>query len=77
LTVLTTAYNKPFVGDTAKNLIEYFKTTEDELKANEKVAYAKAVTVVQSSGTGKSRMLTEVCSGSILVSSVIKVILGW
>jgi hypothetical protein len=77
LTVFTAAYNKPFVGDTAVSLVEYLKTAEKEIKAQERVVYAKAFSVVQSSGTGKSRMLTEVCSGFVVVCNVIKCVLGW
>ncbi|KAF8501239.1 hypothetical protein BU17DRAFT_72018 [Hysterangium stoloniferum] len=33
--------------------------TDDEVRTNKEIIYAKAIPVVQSSGTGKSRMLTE------------------
>jgi ABC-type lipoprotein export system ATPase subunit len=33
---------------------------DEEVQRNEKILYAKMVSVVQSSGTGKSRLLTEV-----------------
>ncbi|KAF8525579.1 hypothetical protein BU17DRAFT_74439 [Hysterangium stoloniferum] len=46
---LTTAYKTLFVGDTAINFV----------RTNTKEIYAKATPVVQSSGTEKSRMLTE------------------
>ncbi|KAF8515975.1 hypothetical protein BU17DRAFT_76734 [Hysterangium stoloniferum] len=46
---LTTAYKTPF----------YLERTDDEVRTSMKDIYAKAIAVVQSSGTGKSRMLTE------------------
>ena len=76
LTALTKAYNKPFVGDTAKDLVRYLTFTDLEIITHKNVAYAKAFSVVQSSGTGKSRMLTEVCSGLVLVYYVINFLLG-
>ena len=40
---------------------------ESEIKGKAKVLYAKGLPVVQSSGTGKSRVLTEVCLDFVLV----------
>ena len=62
---LETFYNTPFLGDTAKNLVDYLGFLEREIATHRMVPYAKAFSVVQSSGTGKSRMLTEVCSGFV------------
>ncbi|KAF8525518.1 hypothetical protein BU17DRAFT_62670 [Hysterangium stoloniferum] len=52
-------YITPFIGDTATNFIEYLKRTDDEVRTNKEIIYTKAIPVVQSSGTGKLRMLTE------------------
>jgi len=65
LTGLATFYTTPFVGDTARDLVEYLEFSEGEISTNRKVPYAKAFSVIQSSGTGKSRMLTEVCFGFV------------
>jgi hypothetical protein len=54
-TGLQKAYNAPFMGSAASDLIGYLRGVETEM------LYAKAISIVQSSGTGKSRMLTEVC----------------
>jgi hypothetical protein len=58
LAELTKAYAKPFIGVSAQNFLEYLKNGEKTTGG--RALYAKAVSVVQSSGTGKSRMLTEV-----------------
>ncbi|KAK2465752.1 hypothetical protein APHAL10511_002296 [Amanita phalloides] len=56
---LASAYNKPFVGSHAKQFVEYLKSTDAAIMSANKVVYTKAFAIVQSSGTGKSRMLTE------------------
>ena len=57
--VLRDAYNKPFRGKVADDFVNYLDKTNGAM--NHQYIYAKAVAIVQSSGTGKSRMLTEVC----------------
>jgi hypothetical protein len=60
---LGSAYTQDFIGDSATDFIERLERADVEEEGNqEKPLYAKAISVVQSSGTGKSRMLTEVCS---------------
>ncbi|KIL57071.1 hypothetical protein M378DRAFT_16508 [Amanita muscaria Koide BX008] len=56
---LSKAYNTPFVGDSARNFIDYLQRTDKEVQLDQIHLYSKSVAVVQSSGTGKSRMLTE------------------
>ena len=58
-TGLAEAYEQPFIGDAADAFIAHLTRLKDVER--EKVFYAKVVAVVQSSGTGKSRMLSEVC----------------
>ncbi|KAF8343351.1 hypothetical protein F5887DRAFT_1212483 [Amanita rubescens] len=55
------AYAQHFVGDSATKFIKHLEQADIEQETNkEKPLYAKAISVVQGSGTGKSRMLTEV-----------------
>ena len=54
---LTKAYATPYVGTAASDFIKYIRDREAE---QDPQLYAKAIPVVQSSGTGKSRMLSEV-----------------
>lgn len=55
------AYAQDFIGDSATDFIECLEQADVEQEGNEKKPlYAKAISVVQSSGTGKSRLLTEV-----------------
>jgi hypothetical protein len=56
------AYNTPFVGSAATDFIDFLGKSDDKVRAGNTRIYAKAVSIVQSSGTGKSRTLTEVCS---------------
>ena len=64
-TVLADAYEQPFIGDAPDVFIKHL-TRLEESRATE-VFYAKVVNVIQSSGTGKSRMLSEV--GQVFVLS--------
>ena len=56
-------FKQEFIGDFATEFINHIKQADliDE-KLEDIPLYAKAISVVQSSGTGKSRMLTEVCT---------------
>jgi len=74
---LTKAYGASFIGDTAVDFVKYLERIDDEERTNTKQIYAKVIPVVQSSGTGKSRMLTEVCSVSLLACHATKFLLGW
>ena len=74
---LTKAYGASFIGDTAVYFVKYLERIDNEERTNKKQLYAKAVPVVQSSGTGKSRMLTEVCSVFLLSCQATKFLLGW
>ena len=62
LKVLGNAYTQDFVGDSTTKFIKHLEQADGKEDRNELNLYAKAISVVQSSGTGKSRMLTEVCS---------------
>jgi hypothetical protein len=59
-TGLSEAYATPYIGNTAQDFIDYLCQRDEEVLKGELILYAKVVSVVQSSGTGKSRMLTEV-----------------
>ena len=51
------------MGDFATKFIKHLEQADIGQKTNEQPPlYAKVISVVQSSGTGKSRMLTEVCT---------------
>jgi len=71
-------YKTPFFGNTATDLVDYLKNLEVEIQMRHVIPYAKAFPVVQASGTGKSRMLNEVCSAFVLVHVLCyKFVLGW
>jgi hypothetical protein len=71
-------YKTPFVGNAATDLVDYLKFLEVEIQMRRVIPYAKAFPVVQASGTGKSRMLTEVCSAFVLVYVLCyKFVLDW
>jgi len=61
-TGLAEAYKTKFIGNAAINFVKFIKIFEDGLIFPRYELYGKVIPVVQSSGTGKSRMLTEVCS---------------
>ncbi|KAF8327857.1 hypothetical protein F5887DRAFT_924568 [Amanita rubescens] len=55
------AYTQQFIGDFATKFIKHIERADlADQTMEERPLYAKAISVVQSSGTGKSRMLTEV-----------------
>ena len=56
--VLYHAYTRPFRGQNATQLLAYLLATDASVRAGQ-VVYTKSISIVQSSGTGKSRMLTE------------------
>ncbi len=66
------AYEYPFHGDAANRFIDYILGARDTVEKsyrkpansdqNQVELYAQTVSIVQSSGTGKSRMMTEVCA---------------
>jgi hypothetical protein len=58
--VLGNAYTQYFIGEYATKFINHLEQADGKVDRNELNLYAKAISVVQSSGTGKSRMLTEV-----------------
>jgi hypothetical protein len=59
-TELDEAYNKPFIGSAAIDFVKFLPDIDDGIQGNTIKAYAKVISVLQSSGTGKSRMLIEV-----------------
>ena len=67
------AYNTPFVGDIATNFVTYLRQMDGEVQVNMRQLYARAIAVVQSPGTGKSHMLTEVGLGFFAVTLCLKV----
>jgi hypothetical protein len=58
-----------FLGNSAINFITHLEILDRDFQATKRgqggkqtiLIYAKALSVIQSSGTGKSRLLTEVC----------------
>ncbi|KAF8343349.1 hypothetical protein F5887DRAFT_886857, partial [Amanita rubescens] len=55
------AYTQQFIGDSATEFIKHLEHADiNDEGSNGRPLYAKVIFVVQSSGTGKSRMLTEV-----------------
>jgi hypothetical protein len=57
--VLHQAYTQQFRGQNATQFLDYLLETDASVRGGQ-VIYVKSVSIVQSSGTGKSRMLTEV-----------------
>jgi hypothetical protein len=58
--VLQEAYNTPFRGNVAEDFLKFLSKQDEGIRDGEINAYAKALSVVQSSATGKSRLLTQV-----------------
>ncbi|KAF8490115.1 hypothetical protein JB92DRAFT_2835927 [Gautieria morchelliformis] len=58
-TEIIIAYQMPFIGDAARQFLVELQSSEEEAILRTSNLYAKRISVVQSSGTGKSRMLTE------------------
>src|SRR5258708_6307006 len=52
------AYTQPFRGENASQFLKYLVETDARVRSGD-VIYAKTISIVQSSGSGKSRMLTE------------------
>jgi hypothetical protein len=62
---LDAAYRTPFLGNTAADFVNSLRKTDEEIHLGKLPIYARAISVLQSSGMGKSRLLTEVCLYSI------------
>jgi hypothetical protein len=75
--VLDVAHTTPFVGTAATDFLEFLHRTDEDIQGDKFVAYAKTISVLQSSGMGKSRMLTEVRPFSIDSYHLTKSLLGW
>jgi len=78
---LAEAYRSPFVGNAPCNFIEHLEQIDKEAEDHLTVTplYAKVISVVQSSGTRKSRMLTEVGahispSPFVFVAQIVRVV---
>ena len=76
-TELEAAYNKPFMGDAATVFVDCLQRKEDDIQYNHIEVHAKAICVIQSSGTGKSRMLTEVSLCPTARHHMTMFLLGW
>lgn len=61
LAELVEAYKTPYLGDASRCFCQELLTADENARLRDSPLYAKVMPVVQSSGTGKSRMLTEVC----------------
>ena len=57
---LDAAYSTPFLGNTAAEFVDSLLKTGDDIRHDSLPIYARAISILQSSGTGKSRLLTEV-----------------
>ncbi|KAF8329745.1 uncharacterized protein EI90DRAFT_2923766, partial [Cantharellus anzutake] len=58
---LAGAYRSPFIGDAHSTFIQYLQEIDKRARmGGGQPTYGKSISVIQSSGTGKSRMLTEV-----------------
>jgi hypothetical protein len=65
------AYQTPFLGKAAQRFLEELGSAETKAREPTSTLYAKGISVVQSSGTGKSRMLTEVSVfGPVILDSL-------
>ena len=62
---LDAAYSIPFVGNTATDFVDSLHKTNNDIRHDKLPIYARAISILQSSGMGKSRLLTEVCLYSI------------
>jgi hypothetical protein len=71
------AYNTPFVGNAAIDFVTFLHDIDNDILHGKFPAYAKAISVLQSSGTGKSRMLTEVRPYSVGRHHLTESLLGW
>ena len=56
------SFIRPYVGNAVDGFYEYLKTNNQKFSGSalERPYYAKFCSIVQSSGTGKSRLMTEV-----------------
>lgn len=61
---LDATYSTLFLGNTATNFVDSLKIGND-IHYNNLVIYARAISVLQSSGMGKSHLLTDVSLYSI------------
>ena len=71
------AYSKPFVGNGATDFVKFLHDVDNDIQSNKFLAYTKTISVLQSSGMGKSRMLTEVLPYSIGRKYLTESLLGW
>ncbi|KAG1762739.1 hypothetical protein EV702DRAFT_1206236 [Suillus placidus] len=60
---------RPYIGKAVDGFYEYLKTNNMKFKGNglERPYYAKFCSIVQSSGTGKSRLMTELRNKGVIV----------
>ena len=75
--MLDVAYNTPFIGNAATDFVNFLLRTDEDIRFNNLAIYTKAISVIQSSGTGKSRMLTEVRSCSTARYHLTQLLIGW
>ena len=57
---LDAAYSKPFLGNIATDFVDFLLKTDNDIHHRNLGCLPGAISIVQSSGTGKSRLLTEV-----------------
>lgn len=68
---LAKGFRQHYRGDAAKGFLEYLKDNEKKWREPVNQYYGKFCSIVQSSGTGKTRLLFEV---SICHSSIIRLL---
>ena len=73
---LDATYSMLFLGNTATNFVDSLKIGND-IHYNNLVIYARAISVLQSSGIGKSHLLTDVSLYSIGRHYLTSFLLGW
>ncbi|KAG2146282.1 hypothetical protein DEU56DRAFT_787283 [Suillus clintonianus] len=67
--ILHDSFSRPYVGKAVDGFYEYLKHNNNKFKGRgvQRPYYAKFCSIVQSSGTGKSRLLTELRNRGVLV----------
>jgi len=64
------SFVRPYVGEAVDGFFDYLTSNNKKFSESSRPYYGKFCSIVQSSGTGKSRLLTEVRIISVFVHSV-------
>lgn len=65
--ILYDSFSSPYIGLAAISFYEYLKNNNIEFRTSSKSYYGKFCSIVQSSGTGKSRLILELRNKGVLV----------